>query len=61
MIPYNEIPNPEEEIVLTSWGAGNYFIEDRIINKTIRISPDLYWQIVDKVRVLIATVEENKE
>lgn len=61
MIPYNEIPNPEEEILITSWGAGNYFIEDRLINKTIRISPDLYWKIIDQVRVLIDTVWENKE
>lgn len=29
--------------------------------KTIRISPDLYWKIIDHVRILIATAEENKE
>lgn len=61
MIPYNEQPQPQDDIVLTSWGAGNYFIEDRIINKTIRITPDLYWKIIDQARLLMNTVEENIE
>lgn len=61
MIPFHEMPQPEEDIILSNWGAGNYFIEDKPLNKTIRISPDLYWKILDQVRVLIETVEENKE
>lgn len=61
MIPYQEMPQPIDDITLSNWGSGNYFIEDKTINKTIRISPELYWQIIDRVRALIATVEENKE
>ena len=61
MVPYNEMPQPEEDIVLSNWGAGNYYIEDKTIGKTIRISPDLYWKIIDQVRILIAPAEENKE
>lgn len=61
MVPYNEMLQPEEDIVLSNWGAGNYYIEDKMVNKTIRISPDLYWKIIDQVRILIATAEENKE
>ena len=61
MIPYQEMPQPEEDIVLSNWGAGNYYIEDKMVNKTIRICPDLYWRIIDHVRILIATAEENKE
>lgn len=61
MIPYQEMPQPEEDIVLSNWGAGNYYIEDKNRNKTIRISPDLYWRIIEQVRELIETVEENKK
>jgi len=61
MIPYQEMPQPEDDIVLSNWGAGNYYIEDKNNGKTIRISPDLYWKIIDTVQMLIATAEENKE
>ena len=59
MIPYKEQPEPQDDIVLSSWGAGNYFIEDKFYNKTIRINSELYWKIISQVRDLMATVEEN--
>ena len=61
MIPYNEMPEPQDDIVLSSWGPGNYYIEDKFYNKTIRINSELYWKIISQVRDLMATVEENKE
>ena len=61
MIPYQDMPQPQEDIVLSNWGAGNYFLEDKSFNKTIRINPELYWKIIGQVRDLIATVEENQE
>lgn len=61
MIPYQDMPQPEEDIVLSNWGAGNYYIEDKNRNKTIRISPGLYWRIIEHVHELIETVEVNKE
>ena len=35
---------PEDIIAVTRWGGGNYYLEDRELGKTIRITPDVSWK-----------------
>lgn len=50
---------PEDIIAITRWGMGNYYLEDRETGHTIRITPDIYWDIVAKVQQIMKTAELN--
>ena len=60
MIPYQEMPQPENILELQQWGAGNYFIEDKITGQVVRISPELFWKILDYAEILMKTIKENE-
>lgn len=59
MIPYKEMPQPEDVIVISQWGDGNYFIEDKITGKCVRINSELYWDILKHAENIFKLVGEN--
>ena len=50
---------PEDVIVVSKWGDGNYFLEDRQIGVTLKITPALYWDIVGQVQNVFEVAELN--
>lgn len=63
LFDYNNIPEgtPEAVIVVAQWGGGNYYIDDCQRGKSIRITPDTFWKIVEQAHHLINDVELNME
>ena len=59
---YADLPDgPEPVIIITQWGGGNYYIDDCQRGKSIRITPDTFWKIVEQAHHLINDVELNTE
>lgn len=52
-------PLPLPEIQLTTWGCGNYYLEDLRTGKSVRISPNTYWAIIEKVHNYMKDLELN--
>lgn len=50
---------PEDVIIVSNWGCGNYYLEDKQTGKAIRISSEMYWEIIKRAQEIIKTVEEN--
>lgn len=50
---------PEDIIAVTRWGGGNYYLEDRELGKTIRITPDVFWAILEKVHEAMKVAQLN--
>lgn len=50
---------PEDVIIISNWGCGNYYLEDKQLGKAIRISSEMYWEIIKRAQEIIKTVEEN--
>lgn len=44
---------PETVFRIESWGTGNYFLADYATGETIRLTPAMYWKIVDALHELI--------
>lgn len=44
---------PETVFRVESWGTGNYFLADYATGETIRLTPSMYWKIVDALHELI--------
>ena len=56
----NEKDMPEQVIVISQWGGGNYYLEDLQRGKTIRITPDTFWKIIEQAHRMINDVELNE-
>lgn len=55
-----QIPDaPENVIIISQWGCGNYYLEDTQTGEAIRISSEMYWEIIKRAQELIKTVKEN--
>ena len=50
---------PEDVIAISKWGDGNYFLEDRQIGVTLKITPALYWELVEKAQEVFEVAELN--
>lgn len=50
---------PEDVIIISNWGCGNYYLEDKQTGEAIRISSDMYWEIIKRSQEIIKTVKEN--
>lgn len=50
---------PEDVMVISQWGCGNYYLEDKQTGEAIRISSEMYWEIIKRAQEIIKTVKEN--
>lgn len=59
-MPNNEhYDMPVDKFAIVHWGGGNYYLEDRELGKTVRITPDTYWKILLFVNEFMKNIELN--
>lgn len=46
-------PVPLNIFSLECWGGGNYFLTDHCRAKSIQLTPEMYWKIVDYATILM--------
>ena len=47
-------PEPEAIFTVECWGGGNYFLNDHVRGKCIRLTSETYWAIIEHFTNIIS-------
>ena len=53
-IDMQRVPQPEHIFSLECWGGGNYFLNDHVRGKCIRLTSETYWAIIEHFTNIIS-------
>lgn len=58
---FREMESPQDIIRIVQWGGGNYYLEDVTRGKTVRITPDTFWKIVEWATHYVNDIKLNED